>query len=379
MRILHVTPTYWPAVRYGGPITSLRALAQAQRASGHDVRVLTTSVDGPNDLQSLEGLSQIVDGVSIRYFRAPAAFRRIYRSPAMSEHLPEAIAWSDIVHHHSVYLWPTWRSALVARQLGKPYVISPRGMLVRELIDAKNKWIKRIWIKLFEQANLQQARGIIVSSQHERERLIDLGLIDDPCRIHIVPHGVEVPNGFSSNEPRNRDVLYVGRLSWEKGIDTLLRAIRDTPDVRLTLAGTGDTAHYTRLASDMGIEHRVRWLGHVDQSGIHFLMSKAAMLVLPSLSENFGNVVVEAMATGCPVIVTSGVGAKDCVVEGDAGLVVENNPSSLADGIRLLLGNEVLRQRLGQNGRNYTAAHLTWRQISARAQVIYESCLARAG
>src|SRR5579859_5557872 len=137
MRLLHVVPTYVPAYRYGGPIRSVHGLCKALARRGHDVSVATTNVDG-------EGVSDVpldhpveLDGVSVRYFRSGFP-RRIYRSPDMGAYLANAVGKQDIVHVHSVFLWPTSAAAAVCRAKKIPYVVSPRGMLVPDLIRRRS-------------------------------------------------------------------------------------------------------------------------------------------------------------------------------------------------------------------------------------------------
>src|SRR5579862_4440950 len=134
MRVLHVVPTYLPAVRYGGPIYSVHALCRALADRGHDVHVYTTNVDGPG--VSGVPLSDPVlrEGVKIRYFPCGLG-RRVYRSPAMGRALAANASKFDVLHLHSVYLWPTLAAARAARGANVPYVLAPRGMLVRDLIE----------------------------------------------------------------------------------------------------------------------------------------------------------------------------------------------------------------------------------------------------
>ena len=110
MRILHVTPTYLPAVRYGGPIRSVHGLAKAQAARGHDVEVFTTNVDGPGVSPVPLDEAVAIDGVKVRYF-ATGAGRRLFRSPAMGRALKAKIASFDVVHIHYMWVWPTTAAA----------------------------------------------------------------------------------------------------------------------------------------------------------------------------------------------------------------------------------------------------------------------------
>src|SRR6516165_809817 len=101
MRILHVVPTYYPAVRYGGPIHSVHALCRALVAAGHQVHVITTSVDGPGDSNVPHGRSVCVDGVQVYYFRS-RFLRRIYWSTDLAQALKSMMIDFDVAHLHSV-------------------------------------------------------------------------------------------------------------------------------------------------------------------------------------------------------------------------------------------------------------------------------------
>src|SRR5882724_5080372 len=110
MRILHVVPTYLPATRYGGPIFAVHGLCRALVSRGHDVEVFTTNVDGNGTSDVPVGRPVPLDGVQVHYL--PATIRRVYYSPAMRTLLHKRAADFDVIHAHSVFLWPT---ALAAR------------------------------------------------------------------------------------------------------------------------------------------------------------------------------------------------------------------------------------------------------------------------
>ena len=133
IRLLHVVPTYLPAYRYGGPIYSVHSLCRSLVERGCKVDVFTTNVDGEQDSNVPLGEMVELDGVKIRYFSCPYG-RRLYYSPAMIGALREHVRAYDLIHLHSVYLWPTWAAARVSRQAHVPFLISPRGMLVKDLV-----------------------------------------------------------------------------------------------------------------------------------------------------------------------------------------------------------------------------------------------------
>ena len=190
MRILHVVPTYYPAVRYGGPIVAVHGLCRALAARGHELLVFTTNVDGPGITDTPVATPVNLDGVQIRYFPCPL-LRRLYWSPALSQALRREIGNFRLVHLHSVFLWPTWAAARVARNVGVPYVLSPRGMLVKDLIARRSRLVKSAWIRLIERANVEQAAVLHLTSQLESTELAYFGW--RLPRVAVIPNAVDEP------------------------------------------------------------------------------------------------------------------------------------------------------------------------------------------
>ena len=180
-------PTYWPAVRYGGPIYSVHELCRALSSIGHDVHVFTTNVDGDEDTDVPIGQAVDVDGVKVWYFPSRLG-RRLYYSPRMNSALRKRTREFDVVHIHSVFLWPTWAAARAACKAGVPYMLSPRGMLLKDLVRRKSRWKKSLWIYLMESSNLRNAACIHVTSRLEGVGLREFGF--ELPAIHVIPNGV---------------------------------------------------------------------------------------------------------------------------------------------------------------------------------------------
>src|SRR4029077_18421494 len=112
---------------------------------------------------------------------------------------------------------------------------------------------------------------------------------------------------------------------WKKGLDRVIKSWKWIPHLTLIIAGNDEENYLPQLAAlaaDEGVSHRVCFVGEVSDEYKWALYETAKMLVLPSYSENFGNVVAEAMAVACPVIVTKEVGIASLVLEAGAGVVV---------------------------------------------------------
>ena len=377
MRILHVVPTYFPAVRYGGPIRSVHGLAVALSRLGHDVHVYTTSVDGPDDLDVPTDRPVLLDGVAVHYFCVPA-LRRLYWAPDLAKRLRLDIDGFDVVHLHSVFLWPTWAAARIAAAAGVPYIMTPRGMLIRSLIRRKSRWVKTAWINLIERRSMAEAAAVHVTAELEADELRSFGFRTP--RIACIPNGVEWPSepatiaaGPFSGLP-SRFGLFVSRISWKKGLDRLITAWQWVPDLPLVIAGNDEEDYLPKLqalARELGIAHRIHFVGPASDRHKWALYAAADVFVLPSYSENFGNVVAEAMAMGCPVIVTAEVGIAALVVAAGAGIVSSGEPAQLAAAIAALLNDAARRGEYGRRGRELARGGLSWGGVAVQTEQLY--------
>ncbi len=370
MRLLHVVPTYVPAWRHGGPILAVHGLCKALAARGHAVTVLTTDVHGDGRLDVPLAEPVTVDGVEVWYFpvRWP---RRLYVSPALGRAARGLARGFDVIHLHSVFLWPTSAAARAAQRAGVPYVVSPRGMLVPDLIARRGRWRKRAWMLLAERRTLARAAALHATSDLEAAEAGRLGLRLPP--VFVVPNGVEIPPG-DATAPREPFLLFLGRVSWKKGLDRLIPALVHCPGVELRIAGNDEEGlrpELERLAGEAGVAGRVVFLGPVAGDEKASLLRRAAVFVLPSRSENFGNAVLEAMAAGCPVAVTPEVGLAETVRETGAGIVVMGDPVRLGEALRDLLADPVRREEMGGRGARAAADRFGWPAVAREMETAY--------
>lgn len=387
MRILHVVPTYASAWRHGGPGLAVQRLCQALAARGHEVTVFTTNVNGEDILPVPLGVPVDGDGVEIVYF--PVTFpQRTYRSPALRTGLARRLPGCDVLHLHSAFLWPIEVAARLAAQSRVPYCLAPRGMLIRDLVHARGRVRKSLWIHLFGRPALENAAAIHATSELEALELRRFPLRWPP--VEVIPNGVDAelahPPAWSDVAPEiralvegRRFLLFLGRLSWKKGLDLLVDALRHCEEIDLVLAGPDEERLWPRLeqrAARLAVAHRLRYIGPVSGADKLALLHRAAALALPSISENFGNVVLEVMTAGRPVIVTPGVGLAPMVAESGAGLVVPPDPVRLGAAIRELA--EPARNREAGRAAAAAARRFGWQEIAARTESLYERMTRRA-
>lgn len=381
MRILHVVPSYLPASRYGGPIVSVHALCRSLAAQGYEVHVFTTSVDGPADSPVPLGVPVEMDGVKVWYFPVPF-LRRLYYAPDMRLELRKQASTFDVIHTHSVFLWPTWAAARAARAASVPYVLAPRGMLVRELVQRRSSLAKTAWIALIEKTNIERATAIHITSQEEGRSLKDFGFLLPPVRevpngidaVEIAAQGSALPDAVARVLDGDRPVvLYLGRINWKKGIERLIRAAPLVPEAVLLLIGNDEEnclPDLLKIANEAGVRDRVVVGGPVYGPARYEIYRKAAVFVLPSRSENFGNVILEAIACGCPVVTTRATGAAAVVEEVGGGMVVEDGDDTAALGaaIHRLLGQP--RSKCENAARKIRATY-SWESIAKRMLEVY--------
>jgi glycosyltransferase involved in cell wall biosynthesis len=385
MKVLHVTPCYLPGRRYGGPIASVHGLARAMAARGHEVSVYTTDLDGWLPILPPPGPRATIDGVDVRYFETGVG-RRVHRAPAMRDALREQVAEHDVVHVHGLFTWPSVTGAREAERAGVPYVLSPRGMLVRDLIQRRGRVRKELWIRAFERRTFERAALVHATSDLEAAELGAFAFASRP--IATIPNGVDhepFDGDLDSLDPavralveRDDVILYLGRINWKKGLDRLVRAFAELDAGHLALAG-GDDGYGTeleQLVRDLRLTRRVTFLGPVTGRDKAALLERSTALALVSRNENFGNVVLESMAAGLPVVVSRDVGAAPIVQSTGAGFVVHSD-ADLTIALARLLDDRDLATTMGTAGR--TAAHrYTWTAIATTFETTYDLTTARA-
>jgi glycosyltransferase involved in cell wall biosynthesis len=255
-------------------------------------------------------------------------------------------------------------------------------MLIRELIRRKSRWVKAAWINLVERTTLAHAAAVHVTADVEGVEFQALGL--PYRRIVCIPNGVELPakhgaleqGPFAALPPHY--ALFLSRINWKKGLDRLITAWQWVPDLPLVIAGNDDENYRPRLeelAKSVGVADRVVFLGPVGDAHKWAIYERAQMFLLPSYSENFGNVVAEAMAMGCPVLVTPEVGIAPLVESTRAGRVVSGEPRELAAVINQLLADPAARREMGRRGAEAARTTLSWQGIAADAERLYREML----
>jgi len=231
---------------------------------------------------------------------------------------------------------------------------------------------------MIERRNLACAAGIHVTSSVERSDIEEFGF-RRRGRIFEVPNGVDVaPDLQPAPASRAPYLVMMGRINWKKRIEIGLEVVLRLDDVRLVIAGGDEEGLSVALrerAVSLGIAERVEFVGRVEGMRKRELLHGALALLMPSLSENFGNSALEAMAEGTPVIAVPQVGIADGIKESRGGFVVAPDAPSFADAVRKLQADPDLRTSMGQRARAAAIANYSWAAIAERMEIEYRVIL----
>lgn len=384
MRVLHVTPYFAPAFRYGGPPQSVLGLCKGLQRAGVSVDVLTTAANGPVDLAASPPEGDQYEGVRVRYL--PVAFPRRFFGARMRDPFLAALTHADLCHVHGIWNVPEWSATRLARAHGVPYVLSPRGMLQASALR-RGAWKKQIAYRLLEQANLSGAALLHATSCVEAEGLQSLGL---GVPVVVVPNGIDITAAENARPGYRRTlgipseafvIVFLGRIHPIKRLDLLAASfavVRERHrEAHLVLAGPDECGRLASIMHDLtrhaGFVHA---LDRLDQDDKWALLRDANVLVMCSDSESFGLAIVEAMAAGVPVVVT-----RTCpwpeIVKQDCGLWVDQTVPALAEAIGDVLRDPARARMMGNRGAVYARERYSWDAIGRECAARYQQVLDR--
>jgi glycosyltransferase involved in cell wall biosynthesis len=286
----------------------------------------------------------------------------------------------DVVHIHGIWSPYLAAFAAAAHRNGIPYVVSPHGMLEPWSLRVR-PLRKALALRLYQRRILEQASALHTTSEMEAQNLVRLEL--NKTRIHVVPNAVEEPPEQSCPEPIRQDqervLLFLSRIHPKKGLDILLRAWNAVrPDGwRLLIVGSGESAYAATLSqycTDQEVPN-VSFHAHVEGRAREDIFRRASAFVLPTYSENFGNVVAEALIRGLPVITTTGTPWSGIVTQ-DCGWYVEPTLEALQSALRAATSLDAARLRdMGARGSRYARANFTLPRVREGLLTMYSAAI----
>jgi len=380
MKILHITPVYKPAWSYGGPPRSISALCEGLVSIGVETDVITTNANGNQKLNVDCKRSQYIDGVRV-FYNKTNLLKPIYSIDFQMEYT-SLIPKYDLVHITGVWQISVRKACKLCQQIGKPYVVSPRGALSK-WIFSRRSWRKKIYWQAFEKKNNYGSSAIHYSSINEFN---DATHCMNYHPYFIAPNAVDFEQfrmnkkageAFRKKLGLNENcfvILSLSRVHPTKGIEFLIKALKylDTNYAAL-IVGNPENNNYLKLlkqlATDVGVNSRVFFYPHVDGQQKDAVYSCANMFVLPSYLESFGMSIIEAMFYELPVLISPHVNIATNIREHECGYIVDQNAKEIANKIMDI--STTSQENIVQNGKEYILNHFSKVAVANQMKLFY--------
>jgi glycosyltransferase involved in cell wall biosynthesis len=346
VKVLVVSGIWPPDV--GGPASHAPEVAEFLRARGHEVEVVTTAPEAPAPREYPVRWVSRAQPVLLRYLRGALLVRRSARG-------------KDVVYSTGMYGRTRVGSLLartpsVVKLTGDPaYERAFRYGLTRLPIEdfQRARDPRLAWLKAMRDLTLFGPSRYVIPSASLGRIARGWQLVRGD-RIVVLPNPISVPEVGDREELRRRHgfegptLVFAGRLSVQKSLDVLLRAVAACEGVALVIAGEGpERARLDALAVEVGLGGRVRFLGARPRATVLELLAAADAEVLTSGWENFPHSVIEGLAVGTPVIATGVGGVAEIVTDGENGLLVPpGDDEAFAAAIHRFFADAELRERL---------------------------------
>jgi poly(glycerol-phosphate) alpha-glucosyltransferase len=370
MRILHVIP----GLSYSsGPTHIVLRICDELRKQGCEVAIYYLTG---------RGLDTVTPGdrsIELRGFPIKGPARYGY-SPELQRCLFENAGSFDVIHSHSLWMFPNLALSRASRRSGTPYIIAPQGTLDTWSLR-QNSLLKQLYGTCVERSVLNRAAAIQAVSGHEVQNVREYGV---SAPVFVIPNGVD-PEAIkpSSNTRAARElfdiaadrdvVLYLSRLHPKKGIDTLIAAFSviaaALPRAVLLIAGSDGGSGYRQevwqMVEALSLREKVIFAGEVKEERKTAAFHAADVFALTTHSEGLPVAALEAMAAGVPVLLTPGCRIPEAAEFG-AGRVVEKDRDAVAEELIEMLRDRDGLKEMGDKARQLAEERFSWEAVTAR-------------
>lgn len=371
-RILIVTTSYLPLI--GGSELAIKEITR--RLPEFDFDLITSMPDLPAPRQERMG--------NVNVFRVGSHFHRL-RLLMPKTLLPLAVFWKILsLHRKNKYtLIHAFQASAAAGGAWLAKLFIPSLPLILTLQEGEQLNRQPLLTRFFRKLIISKPDYFTAISSYLADYVKS---IRGNAEVKVIPNGVDLSafDGVSESRRLVREelnipsdyaaIITVSRLVVKNGVENLIRAFAEAgANLILVIVGDGPLdAHLKKLAGDLGVADRVRWLGKVIPDRIPEYLSGADMFVRPSQSEGLGNAFLEALAAGVPIVGPLVGGIPDFLKDGENGLVCDpKNPTDIADKIKRLTNDKETRSRLGLAGRQMVRARYDWDNIARSVAEVY--------
>ena len=391
MKIALVCPASLPATQFGGIVFLAVDLAQEISEMGHNVTIYTTDLDfsnGPNKfnkkLPRIEKFEKFLINRTHVWFSLKLFFVNTSMSKEIENDKPDIIHTIGLRSFQSIIAWR------VSKKLNIPLVVSDQGGLTTHPFLAESGFFLKTLYKIqdfFIKKIINDASVISVANEYEQKIFSSL---NKKSRIEIIRNGVNLKKLVSKHNFKEKYqinsnfILFVGRFSKSKGIETLINAfsivkneLKDS-DIRLVIMGVdfGYQAEMEKLIKKLDLSEEIKVIKNPPRDDVISAYGESEFLVLPSQWELSPLVPLESFAFKKPVISTNSHGIPYTVQNNKNGILVEpENSLELSNAIVKLLNDSELREKLGLSGYNFVNEECNCVSMAKNSLKLYEDIL----
>ena len=392
LRILLITPWFYPAHGFGGTVQRLFKVSKYLASWGHEVTVLTTDAMATGKFDRLLPVRETVEEIRVYRFHVRSSVRQLFFTPTMIRTALKKARDSDIVHACGTRNFQT-DLGLLASILGrKPLIIQGFASVPinQEPGSFLEPFLKLLHTGITAGSEFRLADSYIAASKFEKEAFMRSGV--PLAKIATIPSGADLDEFRFEHEPKEvldfplKDsfVLFVGRVNVIKGLDVLVSAFKivskNNPSVKLVLAGVdqGFGSTLVSLIDKLGLAGKVHWIRDPSRVVIALLMRSCEFLVLPSYSESNPIVIHEAGACAKAVIASNVGGIPELISDGVNGLLVQRGDvKELSQSITYLLDERNVRDTLGRNLQKQVYSRYNWESVARETEKLYAGLVRR--
>ncbi len=367
MKVLFPLHLFYPS-RLGGPANAVYWLCKALAKKGHEITVVATREGIDKGRVELDKWVD-VDGIKVRYCDSTSKF-----STSVIRHALKEVKNNDTVVFSSICFLPNFLIAIAARLKGKKIIWSPRGELFDTAIQG-NKGKRFYFVVL----NALMGRCILFHATSEVEKVVIQNFFPK-SKVVIIPNYMEVPKK-EEVESDYSNLLYVGRIAPIKALENLIAGLgqsqmfRQTVGKMIIVGGVEKQfeEYYQRLLKQVereGLQERVQFVGSLTGKEKFKAYASARFNFLVSNSENFGNVVIEALSQGTPVVASKGT-PWESLDSKNAGYWIDNSPQEIGRVVDLIIElrkEEYLKYR--DNALNYSRSFDVFEHIGEWEKIL---------
>jgi glycosyltransferase involved in cell wall biosynthesis len=337
----------------------------------HQIDIYTRALE--KDGKRCNSSEQFADGNVTLHRLAPCTeyWNPVGRIASMFTPLPRLLSNDyDVIHGHTFL--PAMPTRLGKTVTDAATVFTVHGTAITSGVGRDTSKLAGVKLRIERQFVLGFDYDHVISVNNEHIGHLSEHHDDVTC----IPNGVDL-NRFSNDLERGSDILFLGRLAPKKRVSDLIRAFAQVeaefPETDLIVVGTGPREEeLAELTADLNVSDRVSFEGRVPDEAVTSHYATAGVFVLPSVWEGHPLTLLEAWASGAPVIATSVEGIKEFVDHRETGyLVPPESPDELAEGLRFVLDNPKEADEWGQKARKLVEEEYSWEGVAERTHELY--------